>query len=159
MSEIQNDARAPRGHCGLTVVELLVAMAVIAVLAVIALPSYQGYIDRAKQKQMEGDMREIEVALQRYGDDHGGTYPDNLAQVGMDALRDAWNRPFQYLNLATAPPGQARKDHNQVPLNTDFDLYSLGKDGASQPPLTANASRDDFVRANNGRFMGWASDY
>lgn len=143
----------------MTVVELLVAIAVIAVLAAIALPTYQGYIDRAKQKQMEGDMREIEVALQRYGDDHGGSYPDSLAQVGKDGLRDAWNRPFQYLNLATAPPGLARKDHNLVPLNTDFDLYSLGKDGASQPPLTADASRDDFIRANNGRFIGWAADY
>lgn len=143
----------------MTVVELLVAIAVVAVLAAIAPPSYQGYIDRAKQKQMEGDMREIEVALQRYADDNKGNYPASLAQVGKDGLRDAWNRPFQYLNLATAPPGHARKDKNLVPLNTDFDLYSLGKDGASQPPLTANASRDDFIRANNGRFIGPAADY
>lgn len=52
-----------------------------------------------------------------------------------------------------------RKDHNLVPLNTDYDLYSSGPDGASVGPLTAKASRDDILRANNGRFVGPASAY
>jgi general secretion pathway protein G len=46
-----------------------------------------------------------------------------------------------------------------VPINTDFDLYSMGPDGRSAPPLTASDSRDDIVRANNGRFVGIAADY
>jgi general secretion pathway protein G len=46
-----------------------------------------------------------------------------------------------------------------VPINSDFDLYSVGKDGQSQDPLTAPVSRDDIVRANNGRFVGLASTY
>jgi general secretion pathway protein G len=29
----------------------------------------------------------------------------------------------------------------------------------SQPPLTAAASQDDIIRANNGGFVGRASDY
>ncbi len=41
-----------------------------------------------------------------------------------------------------------------VPINSDYDLYSKGPDGASQGPLTAKASRDDIIRANNGRFIG-----
>lgn len=55
--------------------------------------------------------------------------------------------------------GQARKDRNLVPINSDFDLYSMGRDGQSAPPLTAKVSRDDIVRANNGGFVGLASDY
>jgi len=46
-----------------------------------------------------------------------------------------------------------------VPINTDFDLYSMGPDGRSAPPLTAKHSRDDIVRANDGAFIGLASDY
>jgi general secretion pathway protein G len=46
-----------------------------------------------------------------------------------------------------------------VPINTDFDLYSVGPDGNTQPPLTAPVSRDDIVRANDGRFIGKAEDY
>jgi general secretion pathway protein G len=35
----------------------------------------------------------------------------------------------------------------------------MGPDGASVGPLTASASRDDIVRANNGRFVGTAASY
>lgn len=35
----------------------------------------------------------------------------------------------------------------------------MGADGASVSPLTAKSSRDDIVRANNGRFVGLASTY
>jgi len=52
-----------------------------------------------------------------------------------------------------------RKDHNLVPLNTDYDLYSMGPDGNSVGPLTAKASRDDIIRANNGSYIGPAANY
>ena len=55
--------------------------------------------------------------------------------------------------------GQARKDRFLVPLNSDYDLYSAGKDGESAPPLGAAQSRDDVVRANNGAYIGLASGY
>jgi general secretion pathway protein G len=55
--------------------------------------------------------------------------------------------------------GLQRKDLALVPINTDFDLYSKGRDGATQPPLTAASSRDDIVRANDGQFIGLASGY
>ncbi len=35
----------------------------------------------------------------------------------------------------------------------------MGPDGKSVAPLTAKASRDDIVRANDGKFIGEASDY
>ena len=54
---------------------------------------------------------------------------------------------------------RARKDHNLHPLNSDFDLYSMGPDGESQPALTAKASWDDIIRASDGGFVGRASRY
>ena len=55
--------------------------------------------------------------------------------------------------------GQARKDRFLVPLNSDYDLYSAGKDGKSRPPLSAQMSQDDIVRANDGAYIGLASQY
>lgn len=52
-----------------------------------------------------------------------------------------------------------RKDHNLVPINTDYDLYSMGPDGQSVAPLTAKASRDDIIRGADGAFIGRASDF
>jgi general secretion pathway protein G len=54
---------------------------------------------------------------------------------------------------------ECRKDRNLVPINTDYDLYSMGADGKSVPPLTAMASRDDIIRANDGQYIGLASRY
>ncbi len=74
-------------------------------------------------------------------------------------MTDPWGNGYRYLNHATASNGAYRKDKNIVPINADYDLYSMGKDGATAAPLTAAPSRDDIVRANNGRFVGRASVY
>jgi general secretion pathway protein G len=52
-----------------------------------------------------------------------------------------------------------RKDRFLVPINSDYDLYSMGKDGKSSSPLTSKNGRDDIIRANDGAFIGLASDY
>jgi general secretion pathway protein G len=57
------------------------------------------------------------------------------------------------------PGDKPRKDKNLVPLNSDYDLYSMGKDGESQIPLTVKISHDDIIRANDGAFVGLAIDY
>lgn len=55
--------------------------------------------------------------------------------------------------------GRVRKDHFMVPINTDYDLYSMGPDGMSASPLTANTSRDDIIRASDGAFVGRVCDF
>ena len=86
--------------------------------------------------------------------------PESLADIGRGGMKDPWGNDYVYLNLTTIKgKGKARKDHSLVPLNSDYDLYSKGPDGASVAPLTAAASHDDILRANNGRFIGPASSY
>ena len=52
-----------------------------------------------------------------------------------------------------------RKDHFLVPVNSDFDLYSMGEDRKSQAPFTAAASFDDIVRVDDGRYVGLVSEF
>jgi general secretion pathway protein G len=148
----------PRAR-GFTVIELMLGVAIMAVLAGIAYPSYQNYQERVRVTQAVVDIQGISAAVQAFQADNR-TYPDSLADVGRAAMRDPWGNAYQYTNLWDgASKGRARKNKNLVPINSDFDLYSMGKDGASKGPLTAKASRDDIVRANDGRFVGLASDY
>jgi general secretion pathway protein G len=105
------------------------------------------------------DIGSISAAVKGYAVDNLA-YPANLDEVGKAGMKDPWGYPYQYTNLEEPKStGKARKNKNLVPLNSDFDLYSIGKDGASASALTAKSSRDDVVRANNGRFIGLASDY
>lgn len=144
---------------GFTIVELMLGVAIMAVLAGIAYPSYQNYQERVRITQAVVDIQGISAAVQAFQADNRD-YPASLAEVGKAGMLDPWGNAYQYTNLWDAKGnGKARKNKNLVPINSDFDLYSMGKDGASQSPLTAKASRDDIVRANDGRFVGLASDY
>ncbi len=147
------------GSAGFTLVELLIAVAIVALLAAIALPAYSDYMERARVNQAIADIRMLNVMLRKYEDDHHAV-PVGLAAVGAAGKLDPWGRPYVYLKLgAPSAAGKARKNKNLVPINSDFDLYSEGKDGASLPPLTAKPSLDDVVLANDGGFAGIAVDY
>ncbi|HQU98243.1 MAG TPA: prepilin-type N-terminal cleavage/methylation domain-containing protein [Nitrosomonas sp.] len=145
-----------------TLIELLIVIAIIGILVAIAVPAYNDYIYQAKATQAVTDISAIGKSLVVY-QMNSGKFPSSLAEVGAQDLLDPWGNHYQYLNLSDpnnkSVKGKARKDHNLVPINSDFDLYSMGKDGKSTSPLTAKASRDDIVRANNGRYIGLASKY
>mgnify|MGYP003396753916 CR=1 FL=1 len=58
-----------------------------------------------------------------------------------------------------ASKGKPRKERFLHPINSDYDLYSMGKDGESVEPLTAKKSHDDVIRANDGSFVGLAVEF
>ncbi len=70
-----------------------------------------------------------------------------------------WICKDRYTPVEGTNKGSLRKDKFLVPVNTDFDLYSKGRDGKSVAPFTAGASRDDVVRANNGGYFGLVQYY
>ena len=151
------ERRGPRRESGVTLLELVAAFAVAAILASIAVPAYNGYVTRARVARAVGDIGTISLQLYRW-QLSTRSFPFTLAEAGIVA-NDPWGRPYRYLRVADALRGNLRKDRNLVPINTDFDLYSMGPDGATAAPLTAAASLDDIVRANNGSYVGPAQDY
>jgi general secretion pathway protein G len=146
-----------RKFLGFTLVEMALAVAILGVLAAVALPSYQSYWKKVKIRQAMQDLVSISATLTYYKNGNEA-YPSDLAKAGW-TKPDPWGNPYQYLDMAGASVGQKRKDRSLHPLNSDFDLYSMGPDGKSVSPLTAKASQDDIIRANDGAFIGVAADY
>jgi len=148
--------RRQKKPIGFTLIEIMVSLAIMGILAAVGIPLYTGYIDQARNETAISGIGACSLELARYYSDNG-SYPDSLAAVGCATSRDPWGNPYQYLNIQTAKnKGSMRKDRFLVPINSDFDLYSMGKDGKSQMPLTAKDSRDDIIRANDGAYIGLA---
>jgi general secretion pathway protein G len=151
---------APEGPAsGFTLIELLITIAIILTVAAIAVPNLLAALNYAKIGRAVADIRTIGNAVMGYQITNQ-VYPDTLAQIGYGNNLDAWGNPYQYLNFADVKgKGAMRKDRFLVPINSNFDLYSMGKDGQSVAPLTATVSKDDVIWANDGAFIGLASDY
>jgi general secretion pathway protein G len=145
---------------GLTLIELLLTVAILGILSAIAVPLYTGHIGKQRNTTAITDIVNIESQIERFSSLNGRP-PNNFAEAGIAPPLDPWGNAYQYLRIAgvsPTPPG-IRKDHSLVPLNNDYDLYSMGADGASTPPLTGGSSWDDIIRANNGSFLDLASKY
>jgi general secretion pathway protein G len=148
-----------RAAAAFTLPELLIGVAIVTVLALVAFPAYSDYRERVRVNQAIGDLKVLGALVSNYYLD-ARAYPPDLAAVGNAGKLDPWGRPYVYTNLQDIKgKGKARKNKNLVPINSDFDLYSVGKDGASSGPLTAKNSQDDVIRANDGGYVGLASKY
>jgi general secretion pathway protein G len=144
---------------GLTLVELMIVVAIIGVLASIAIPAYEDHIEKARVAQAVSDIVSISLKAEAYWNDER-KYPDSLADIGAAGMLDPWDNAYQYLNLFDKKDkGGNRKDRKLNPLNSDFDLYSMGKDGQSSTQITQKVSLDDVIRANDGKFIDLAEKY
>lgn len=145
---------------GFTVVELVIVLGIAALVLAMTIPMVSRYIERGKISTAVSDLAEISKAVHDY-EKTTGALPDSLDSVNFNASRtDPWGYAYQYFNLRTAHGnGQARQDKILRPLNSDFDLYSIGPDGVTMPSLAKPESRDDIVRARDGAFVGPASEF
>jgi general secretion pathway protein G len=143
-------------------IELLIAITVLAALIAIALPQFTSYKEQARVAQAIADIRNIDISIQVYKRQNNAL-PTKLSEAFSASTLDPWKNAYVYLKIEGEDPskikGMIRKDQKLVPINSDFDLYSIGVDGNSFPPLDTKESLDDIVRANDGRFVGRASDF
>lgn len=128
----QNQRRQSRRH-GFTLVELLLVLAILAILAGIVLPKLSGRTEQARVSAAKAQIATFGTALDAFEVDNG-FYPKGKSgltslvikprdaqnwrgpYLQKDVPLDPWNRPYIY-----ECPGK----HNP----TGYDLMSMGADG------------------------------
>ncbi len=144
---------------GYTLIELMIVAGVCAVLIGIAYATYDWAIERARVAAAIGDIGEIHMQVQMF-DLNNRRHPTSLAEIGMDGMIDPWGNEYQYLSFDNVQGnGPKRKNRGMVPVNTNYDIYSMGPDGQSESPFTSVHSRDDIVMATDGTYFGAVGDF
>jgi general secretion pathway protein G len=147
----------PLRASGFTLAETLLTMAFLAISAGAAVPRVATHLEETRAARAAEDIRRIETALKDYRAQHH-ELPDSLAQLPQAVSLDPWGRPYEYVNFATRGLSEQRYFHN-LPLNSDYDLYSRGADGRTDIALNAASAADDVVRGRDGEFVGLASEF
>ena len=153
-----NSMPTAKSH-GFTLVEMVLVLAIAGIIVAIALPMFDRYIERSRVLQAVAEIDDMSRNIKKQ-EKTSGVLADTLATAGFDAKVDPWGFPYQYFNQRTVTGnGVSRPDKKLKPLNSDFDLYSMGRDGVTQQSLTNSKSRDDVVRARDGGFVGTAEEF
>lgn len=145
----------------MSLIELIGVLLIIGILAGIAIPPLHEVLEQARVTKAIGDIKAIQTDLMSIeaGDQ---ALPADLDAIGRGLLLDPWGRPYVYYPfpppVKTVPAG-ARRDKFLKPVNSTFDLYSLGRDGMSAPSFGNARSLDDVVRAGDGGYIGLASKH
>jgi general secretion pathway protein G len=143
---------------GFTLIELIIVICILGILAALAVPAFSAYVERANVARAIAEIHTIQNEIASFEIDQN-RLPADLNEIKWGAYRDPWGNPYQYTNFEITPKGKWRKDKFLVPINSTFDLWSMGPDGKTTAPLTAKFSKDDIIRANDGSFIGRASLY
>jgi general secretion pathway protein G len=111
----------------------------------------QGMVSHVSAEYTEAKSRAVEIA---------SALGRPLSTSELDALTTsiAGSRGFD-LFVGVVVDDTRRRDQFMLPLNTDYDLFSLGADGRTSVSLSHSIAKDDVIRANNGGYFGTAGEY
>jgi general secretion pathway protein G len=148
MTERNRISRRASGQAGITLIEMLVVVTIIALFAALVLPRMWNTTKKAKQTAARGQINMLMTALGTYKLD-SGTFP--TTEMGLKALREKpegvnnWQGPYLGKDVPKDPWGndyiyKFPGDHGDEP-----DIISYGADG--QP-----GGEDE-----NADILSWAS--
>ncbi len=118
-------------RCGFTLIELLVVIAVIAVLASLGFPALARAKEKARVTKVHAELYGIGLALQMYGDDHGGRVPPVRVNCNSNLAAHWCQLPVELSDQRYLP--RHRQPGREADLEDPFDRGHTYKYAAPGP--------------------------
>jgi len=127
-------ASAARALLGFTLIELMIAMAIIAILSVIAIPAYTSYVAKSKSRTAQSDLVALSLNMENYYQQQLD-YPANSTTTLLTQQR--------LINACGATPSSTNTAYTWVPAQSADFKYTIGSSngcGASTDVYTLTAT-------------------
>lgn len=112
-------------HGGFTLIEMMIVIAVIAILVGVLLPQFRGTQDEAAEQRAKAELRTIATAIESYYIHNSNALPVTLSALTSVTPRIISSIPSDPFNGSTAY--QYARDTNSV----YYVVYSIGSDRAA----------------------------
>ena len=124
--------RRPLPQSGLTLVELIVAVAILSVLSLLALPLAKVQVKRERERELRSALREIRTAIDRYKE----AADRNIFQVELNS--EGYPKDLEVLvegvPMANSPDGKMLKFLRRVPRDPMTNSTDWGLRSYQDPP-------------------------
>ncbi len=140
--------RRLRAPGGFTLIEVMITVAIVAILAAVALPSYRDYITRGHLADASNGLATMRAQMERHFQDNrtyatSGTFTTPCA--AMDPVDTSAPNRSRVFNLFTV-------SCSGTPTATTFTLQAVGSGAAAGFTFTVN---ETDVRATTAAATGW----
>ncbi len=122
---------------GFTLVELLVVMAITAILTAVLIPSLFSSKSKGRDTRRVSDLAQIQLALELYQDNNGGLYPARINNGSLNGYlnpipKDPANAlDYHYAGLSTAVGGECSNYHLGASLENTSSALSSDRDATA----------------------------
>ena len=114
---------------GFTLVEMIVVLVILAILAALLIPALTGYINKAKEKSITAETRQVVMAAQTIADEqYGKLTGSGSVTIGLDKTNDTTQDPTE--SNSTSTINLSQKEIAKLAEVTAGNIDTVeGKDG------------------------------
>ena len=131
---MKRDIMKKNSHKGMTLIELIIVVAIVAILASVALPSWKSQVQKARRADARNTLMFVQVEQEKYRADNG-SYTSSMATLGLSGYNST-SRDYYNVSIvsssATAFVASAAPNTNGGQNSDSCGTFAINQSGPDE---------------------------